>query len=1566
MKKTHKKTWLVSLLRAILGFLALLIIFLGILSQSSSVQTFLVREVSNQLTTSYPGKVSFGKVNLKFIKSIEIDDLYLEDAEQDTLLFAKKVVVDISLFSLFKQKLILDELLLDGITLRVHPLKEESIMNYEKLLQSFASPTDTPVKEKTTTDWEFSLSTITIRDANLEYLDSKRKQQARALIGILQISIDAFNQEDKVLALGSMDFGDAQLGYYTVDDIPVPANDLDRNSTMEPFEFPGSTWAISLDNLVLRNHTVEYRSGSDRYLPEQFQPNHLQVELRKMALKNMVWNADSIGLTIAGLDLREGSLFQVLDMNAAIGWSPHQFHLKRFFCKTGNSVADLDAQLMVRTPFVPADLYQQTGYFNLQKLLIHPDDILYVQPDFFSPEIEAPPFSLAISLKKEEDHLSIPKLEGQWGKLGSIALSGSVPLKQSNEPHTITVSNFVFNPADINPFLQNRLPASLDPQKWKSIEGQTAFTLQGDQLALHYLHLHSDSLLDLKVEGSVDSIFNGMAPPFLALKIQELTLNRQILSSFAGEPSVFPSTAPNSIFLGGNLRSSPTKIGWVGNLQAGNENVGGEVVFSPSDSSAPGQVSLNLTFEINHLTDWFRNDMPIKNVRGSIFLESKGFQPEEMEMEAILQLDRIQYEQTTFTDVYLSAGIVDQILTAEIFVKHPHLAAELCAGISFKDTLPAYSLQIGLKHLDVDALGFSQAPLFVHTNLDLQAQGNSQNNLTGFLQLQDVKIGNDTALFDTDSLRIDWHFHPDRGKVIELNSALASGTVNGRFDFENIGLAFLDYLENTGFRGSHDYVPVDSSFYKEAFQELNWDFKIPLNDYQEFFFLPDLDTLKPISLAGTFHSAHKMTTLNVLLPDIDYGDYHISGIRLEGRGDEKSLATSLQVSNWKIGEANIFSNLLVENILGYSRFVSDIRAEEVFGEQPLAMKFEAVMDSTAVSIFHLHGRVMQWPFSQRLFDSLQVFLELPEEIDKPLYANLSLAGPGNQVAGYMSAPKSSGNWQGLIDIESIQLAAASPWAEDNLKNLTGQLSGRINLGKENEKPILNGTLELESVRFFAPASGMHYSLAPVSLWFSENRIGWQPIELMDESGGKITVSGHIDHQYFDDITFFMDYHTDKFQFFNAAEPRESFFYGAVSGSSHGFLRGQMRQPVLQMDFKTLSPSNLVILPYALEQGTEEESWVTFGKPESDPLDDFGGTMRRGGRQAEPINFQFNANLGITRDFDLKVLLDPEGGDQFICSGKGDLSISTDVQGNPLVSGNYTIESGIYNFSYEGMIKKAFTLKKGSTLYFVGDPYNSRFDITAIYEVKTPAYPLLAKEGNLSGSEIRRAQRPTPFQVLMHITGDIESPTMHFDIQPKAESREGINDLVVRKLELIKNQPSEWNKQVFSLLLFNSFMNEGGNNQTTPFSEVAESGVYTSVNNLITNQLNKLASTHLKNTQVTFGMSSYTVDGQETRQRINEMEVNLSKQLFNDRFQMTIGGNLDFGQVEETGQNTYRAMIGDFVLEYFLNEAKTYSVQIFHVNDANLLQDEMIYKTGAGIRVHKNLPSRIQKKNRENK
>jgi len=167
-----------------------------------------------------------------------------------------------------------------------------------------------------------------------------------------------------------------------------------------------------------------------------------------------------------------------------------------------------------------------------------------------------------------------------------------------------------------------------------------------------------------------------------------------------------------------------------------------------------------------------------------------------------------------------------------------------------------------------------------------------------------------------------------------------------------------------------------------------------------------------------------------------------------------------------------------------------------------------------------------------------------------------------------------------------------------------------------------------------------------------------------------------------------------------------------------------------------------------------------------------------------------------------------------------------------------------------------------------------------------------------------------------------------------------------KLEQLRQEPAELNKQVFALLLLNRFVGEnpfasesGGTN--------AESLARQSVSKILSQQLNNLAGDLITGVQLEFDLQSTEDYTSGTMQNRTDLNVGVSKKLFDDRIKVTVGSS--FGvEGQERANEDLTNIAGDIALDYQLTKDGRYMVRAYRKNEYQVAIAGQVVETGVAF------------------
>jgi len=324
-----------------------------------------------------------------------------------------------------------------------------------------------------------------------------------------------------------------------------------------------------------------------------------------------------------------------------------------------------------------------------------------------------------------------------------------------------------------------------------------------------------------------------------------------------------------------------------------------------------------------------------------------------------------------------------------------------------------------------------------------------------------------------------------------------------------------------------------------------------------------------------------------------------------------------------------------------------------------------------------------------------------------------------------------------------------------------------------------------------------------------------------------------------------------------------------------------------------------------------------------------------------------ANIEIKKEAIFNIIVDPANGDFLNIRGEAILSTGIDPSGKITLVGNYTLEEGSYQISFN-FLQRKFDIVKGSTITWTGEPTTAQLNVNAVYIANTAPIDLVQQQISASPVAIRNTYlQKLPFEVHLSLTGELLKPVIDFDIMLPSDKSYGVNNEIVTavqtRLAQLRQDEGEINKQVFSLLLLGRFVGENPfKSEGASFS--AASYARQSVSKLLTEQLNQLAAGLIQGVDINFDVVStddYTTGSLKNRTDLN---VGLSKSLLNERLKVTVGNNFQLEGPQAT-KPTNNGIGGNVAVDYQLSRDGRYMLRFFRRNQYEGIVDGYIIETG---------------------
>lgn len=505
------------------------------------------------------------------------------------------------------------------------------------------------------------------------------------------------------------------------------------------------------------------------------------------------------------------------------------------------------------------------------------------------------------------------------------------------------------------------------------------------------------------------------------------------------------------------------------------------------------------------------------------------------------------------------------------------------------------------------------------------------------------------------------------------------------------------------------------------------------------------------------------------------------------------------------------------------------------------------------------------------------------------------------VQGWVSPPKAGLDLH--ITADSTNLEFLNMYTASVFRHLSGRVTGDIRL----HGPFANLNLEGKAsgnARVDVGVLNAAYDLQLDSVSLLPGSIEFRQARMTDKDGHTGQVEGTLAHDHLRNLRYRFTFDTDNMLLYNAPESEDALIYGSIYGTGITTLQGDDSSLNVNTNLRTGKNTTFV---YNL--GTPEEiasnEFITFvdktphAKWENDSIPDpFRHPVSEETDEEEDegtSDIHINAQLDVTPDATIKVIMDPLSGDYASAQGSGNFQASYYNKGEFKLYGTYTLDHGLYKLSLQEVIRKDFLLQPGGSITFSGRPENGDINLQAVYTVNSASLKDLAPNAAFT-------QNTAKVNCLLNLTGKLATPNLHFDLELPNVSEE--------ERELVKSYIStdeQMEMQIIYLLGIGRFYTYDYSN-TNVDNGTQSSAMNSLLSSTLSGQLNNMLSHIINSSQWNFGTNLSTGDKGWTDMEVEGM---LSGRLLNNR--LLINGN--FGYRDNQLANTN--FVGDFDVQWLL-------------------------------------------------
>lgn len=1533
--------------RLFIGSIVLLIA-VWVLLQLPPVQTWLVHQATHQLSKNLRTTINIEHVDFSLFNRMNLEGVYVQDRNKDTLLYAGLVQVRITDWFFFKDDITLKYIGLKNAIIKTQ--RKDSVWNYQFLADYFSS-SDTSTS---TSNTKLNLQQVQLENIRFTQKDIWKGNNMCIALGALTLKADGISTKQKKYHIRSIDLyhpSYVMQNYKGLEQKINHALSLNKNTNDSLLQWNPNHIQLLIDNISITDGLFGTQKLNTKTTP-YFDGNNIVFEKINGTLNKVQWLDDTISTQI-NLRTQERSGLQVNALQTNFSIHPQAMIFDSLLLRTRNSELRNYFAMHYKSMDDLSQFEQKVQLkANLTQATLATSDIAFFAPDLQSWKMK---FLLTSYIKGTLDNIvgtnmSVRTNNSSSSFTGNIALTGlpnmnnlyidahqiqlktsytdivkiAPTLKKLTQPNISALGNVQYkgnfygyiHSFTALGFLETAIGNVQTDINIKLQKGNIAF-YQG-KLGLQYFNLgtfiRNNDLNFINGEVTLNGQGVGKnATANLTTQLQRLDYNGYAYTNISanGQLSnnnyigVLKITDPNLEFRFDvvlNMDKDSAKFSAVGELQKSNFKTIG---FTKDDVQVTGLFDFN--FKGKNIDD-FAGYIKIFNT--NVLHEGERLNVDSVVLQASTQgLVKTLSLQTNEIDANIK-GAYEIMQLGETFKRMLHQYAPAYIE-NAKQIVKAQKFTYYIKTGNIDGY----LSLF-----DKDLKGFSNTQLSGILDA------------DSNQLTIDGTIPSFGYKQCSVDNLRIKG--DGNKDNLNLDIQADNIIagDSTYFPSTHIYIVTQKN----------------------------ISTVKVHTSANRTLSEASLEAVVATYEDGVAVNFNPSSFILNDK------VWNIQ-KNGEIVYRN--KNLSVNNIAftsGGQQLIVQTKPSETTNYNDLYLQLKGIVLADFLPLAFKSPRieglangllVVTNPFEKDMHAYTDTALNIEEcRFENKVVGNVGIKANYYASTGKLlyeiTSPNTNYNFtaEGGINLKDsgqqltidklvlngLNLNIIQPYLGTVFSDMQGMAYGQLQASFNSKAPVFNGNILLQKTQLTVAYTNVSYAIDTAVLICKDGNIHFTDFNLKDRFNRTGKAKGILYMQDgFDKMAYDFDINAERLELLNTTTLSGQPFYGKATGMARFTFKGPQSNMKMSIAAQPTDSSEVFIRSSNSRQNADADFivWKQYG------------TALLANKAIDKNNLTIDLDIKVNNLTSINMVLDEVTGDVIKATGSGGLRIHTGTAEPLTMRGRYDIEEGSYKFNFQP-VSKLFSLQKdaGNFIEWTGDPLDARINIYAQYTAKDIRFSdlttSLPKTNAGSFSSAVEKYRGDVY-VIAKLTGKLSKPVIDFKLAFPAATPI-TNDIAATSfLQRIESDKNELLKQITYLIVFNSFApygeaksnNGGGSLIGTTLSSI----IATQLNNVVANILSKVAGRNLSiNFNANFYSSADLLSGNSTLNSFERSQVNvkIGKSFFNNNIVVTFGSDFDF-RLANTGSSSASSSSFRYLpnvnVEFILSKDRRLRAIVFYSN-----------------------------------
>ena len=506
--------------------------------------------------------------------------------------------------------------------------------------------------------------------------------------------------------------------------------------------------------------------------------------------------------------------------------------------------------------------------------------------------------------------------------------------------------------------------------------------------------------------------------------------------------------------------------------------------------------------------------------------------------------------------------------------------------------------------------------------------------------------------------------------------------------------------------------------------------------------------------------------------------------------------------------------------------------------------------------------------------------------------------------------RNGGTFEGDAQLHDFPLQMLNGFMASTDVALKGIAGGDLRVNGSLDKPVINGSLDLDSAHIYSDVYGFDLRTDERALDIKDSRIIFSDYRLFSTGKEPMVLNGTFDMSDFERMRMDFAMRAKNFELINTRKKAQSMLFGKVYANYVGTLKGTTDNLSLRGKLEVLDRTDVTYIlkdsPLSVDDRLHDLVQFTNFKD---------STQTAQPEKAVDGGMDITMGISISDAAIFHCNLSDDGQSYVKLEGGGDMTLRMTQQGDMRMTGLFTTNSGEMKYQLPVIPLKTFQIVQGSSVQFTGDVMN-------------PTLNIAAKERTKAVVTEDDRQRSVAFDVGVKITKPLNDMGLEFTI-------EAPQDLNIQN-QLASMSAEQRGKAAVTMMATGMYMTD----------ETMMSGSGFKANNALNaflqSEIQNIAGSALKTIDINLGVESGT---SQTGTSTTDYSFQFAKRFWGNRISVIIGGKVSTGA---DATNSAESFINNVSVEYRLDQGATRYVKAFYDRDTQDPLEGQLTKTGAGL------------------